>query len=91
MIMNVLKKILFACVFCLAIGAADAEVIDINSADAGAIAATITGIGPARAAAIVAFREANGPFASIDDLVLVKGIGAATVEKNRDKMTAAKR
>ena len=88
--MNVLAKILSTCVLCLAIGSANAEPIDINSADASVLAASINGIGPARAQAIVAFREANGPFTSIDDLVLVKGIGSATVDKNRAKLTTTK-
>ena len=47
-------------------------------------------IGPAKAEAIVAYREANGPFSSVEDLVLVKGIGGATLEKNRGKLTAVK-
>lgn len=86
-----LRSILVTCLLCLVIGHANAESIDINSADASTIAATITGIGPARAEAIVAYREANGPFASVDDLVLVKGIGGATLEKNRSKLTVDKR
>lgn len=88
--MNIFTKILSACLLCLAIGAAVAEVVDINSADAGSLAATISGIGPTRAEAIVAFRKDNGPFTSVDDLVLVRGIGPATVAKNRDKLTAGK-
>lgn len=88
--MTIFKSILFTCLLCLAIGNANAEAIDINSADASAIAATITGIGPAKAEAIVAYREANGPFSSVEDLVLVKGIGGATLEKNRGKLTAVK-
>jgi competence protein ComEA len=88
--MNSLKKVLWACLLCLAIGNAEAEILDINTADATRLATTITGIGPVRAEAIVAYRKTNGPFASVDDLVLVKGIGSATVDKNRDKLTAAK-
>ena len=42
--MTILKSILFTCLLCLAIGNANAEAIDINSADASAIAATITGM-----------------------------------------------
>ncbi len=86
--MHIFTKILSTCLLCLAIGTAVAEVVDINSADADSLAATINGIGPARAEAIVAFRKDNGPFDSVDDLVLVKGIGPATVAKNRDKLTA---
>ena len=86
-----LKSILVICLLCLAIGHANAEPVDINSADASTIAAAVTGIGPVRAEAIVAYREANGPFASVDDLVLVKGIGGATLEKVRSQLTVDKR
>jgi len=88
--MTRLKSIFAACLLCLAIGNANAETININTADPSAIAATIVGIGPACAEAIVAYREANGPFASVDDLVLVRGIGGATLEKNRSKLTTKK-
>lgn len=66
--------------------AAIAAAVDINQADAKSLAA-LDGIGPQKAAAIIAYREANGPFHSIDDLTKVKGIGAATVAKNRDKIS----
>ena len=39
-----------------------------------------------KAAAIVAYRETNGPFRSIDELANVKGIGTKTVEKNRTNL-----
>ncbi|MEJ1295931.1 MAG: helix-hairpin-helix domain-containing protein, partial [Candidatus Sedimenticola sp. (ex Thyasira tokunagai)] len=39
--------------------------------------------GEAKAQAVIAYREANGPFKSADDLAMVKGIGKKTVEKNR--------
>lgn len=57
--------------------------IDINTADANTLATTLTGIGAAKAAAIVAYRDANGPFKSLDELAKVKGVGEKTVEKNR--------
>lgn len=44
---------------------------------------TLPGIGAVTAERIVAFREQNGPFASIDDLVKVKGVGVKTLEKLR--------
>lgn len=58
--------------------------ININTASADALAEILTGIGPKKAEAIVAYREENGPFKSVDDLLQVKGIGSATLEKNRD-------
>ena len=52
--------------------------VDINKAGAAELE-TLPGIGASKAAAIVADREANGPFATCSDLSRVKGIGAATV------------
>ncbi|KZC40672.1 MULTISPECIES: ComEA family DNA-binding protein [Rhodanobacter] len=57
--------------------------VNINQADAAAIAKSLDGIGPAKAEAIVAWREAHGPFKKADDLKHVKGIGKATIERNR--------
>jgi competence protein ComEA len=61
-------------------------VVNINTADAVALAKHLHGIGPKKAAAIVDFREKNGPFQSIYDLARVKGIGKKTIERNRDKI-----
>ncbi|MBQ0834155.1 ComEA family DNA-binding protein [Marinobacter sp.] len=73
--------------FSLATGFAYAEqpVININSADAVTLA-NLDGIGASKAEAIVAYREANGPFQAPKDLSNVKGIGARTVEKNADRL-----
>lgn len=60
--------------------------VDINYADADLLVKGLNGIGPTKAEAIVAWREENGPFLSADQLVEVKGIGLATVEKNRDRI-----
>lgn len=57
--------------------------VNINQANAAAIAKSLDGIGPAKAEAIVAWREAHGPFKKADDLKHVKGIGKATIERNR--------
>jgi len=56
--------------------------IDLNRAAAEELDA-LPGVGPATAAAIVAYRERSGPFASIDDLLKVPGIGPAKVEALR--------
>jgi competence protein ComEA len=73
--------------FSLALGAA--ERINLNTADAETLSAGMVGIGPAKAAAIVAHRAEHGPFKTVDDLLLIKGIGAATVQRNRERVTAA--
>ena len=54
--------------------------IDINTATAEELTA-LPGLGPRKAAALVAYREAHGPFGSIADLERVSGIGPAAVEK----------
>jgi competence protein ComEA len=46
----------------------------------------LSGVGEAKAKAIVAYRESNGPFASVDELLEVKGIGKAILDKNREKL-----
>ena len=57
--------------------------VNINTADATTLADKLNGIGMKKAQAIVSFREHNGAFKSVDDLVNVPGIGPATLEKNR--------
>jgi competence protein ComEA len=60
--------------------------IDINTASATELEA-LSGIGEVLAAAIVDFRTENGPFASVDELEDVSGIGPATLEEIRDLVT----
>ena len=60
--------------------------LDINSADAAAIAAALDGVGLTKAREIVAYREMFGSFHSLEELADVKGIGVATVEKNRQRI-----
>lgn len=63
------------------------DAVNINTASAAALAEAITGVGSERAAAIVEYREAHGPFKSVDDLKAVKGIGEKTLEQNRARLT----
>jgi len=60
--------------------------VNINVATAEEIAESLNGIGEARAAAIVTFRERSGPFMSAEQLLQVKGIGEKILEKNRDNI-----
>jgi len=60
-----------------------AEPVNVNTADASALAKALNGIGPAKAKAIVAYRDKNGPFKSVDQLALVEGITQKLIEKNR--------
>ena len=60
--------------------------ININTAAAAELE-TLPRIGPAIAQRIIDYRTANGPFASIEDIMKVKGIGPATFEKIKDLIT----
>ncbi len=60
--------------------------ININTASATEFE-TLSGIGEVLAGAIVDYRTENGPFASVDDLESVSGIGPATLEEIRDQVT----
>jgi competence protein ComEA len=61
--------------------------VNINTADQAALE-TLPGIGPALAGRIIEYREANGPFAAIEDIQNVSGIGPATFEEFRDLIVA---
>lgn len=61
------------------------SLVRINSADASTLE-TLPGIGPAFAERIIEYRTANGPFASIEQLKEVKGIGDKLIEKIRDQI-----
>lgn len=63
--------------------------VDINSADAETISAELQGVGLTKATAIVEYRKENGPFRSVDQLAEVKGIGARTIEINRENILLA--
>ncbi|MEP6898950.1 MAG: helix-hairpin-helix domain-containing protein [Rhodanobacter sp.] len=63
--------------------------VNINKADAAAIAKALDRIGQSKAVAIVAYREAHGPFKKVEDLGHVKGIGKATIELNRSAILLA--
>ncbi|MBF6026981.1 helix-hairpin-helix domain-containing protein [Pseudomonas sp. P115] len=60
--------------------------VNLNAADAETLRRDLFGIGAAKAKAIIAYRESNGPFTAVDELLEVKGIGKALLEKNRDRL-----
>jgi competence protein ComEA len=62
--------------------------LDPNHARAEALA-HVPGIGPALARAIVADREARGPYMSVDDVARVKGIGPRKLERARSRLAVA--
>ena len=65
---------------------AGAAKVNVNTAGAEELQ-TLPGVGPATAKAIVAWREENGRFRSVDDLLDVSGIGKATLAKFRDRVS----
>jgi len=60
-----------------------AEPVNINTADAASLAKALNGVGPAKAKAIVSYRDKNGPFKSVDQLAMVEGISQKLIDKNR--------
>lgn len=86
MALTLARKLVFGLLLAPALSLA-ADAVNINTADAATLAASIKGVGQSKAQAIVAYREKNGPFQSVDDLALVQGIGERTIEQNRDVLT----
>jgi competence protein ComEA len=66
-----------------------AQPVDLNTADAAALT-KVPGIGPATAQRIVEWREQNGPFRQVEDLMKVKGIGEKSLEKLRPYLKVSK-
>ena len=62
-----------------------AEKINLNTATLEELM-TLERIGPKHAQAIIDYRQTNGPFEKIDDIMKVKGIGPKTFEANKDKL-----
>jgi len=67
-----------------------ASQVDVNSADARALAESLDGVGLAKAEAIVAWRQQHGPFETLDDLSKVDGIGPHILERNREAIVFGK-
>lgn len=64
----------------------ETQKVNINTADAATLARALHNVGQAKAEAIVAYRDENGPFKSAEQLAMVKGIGMRTVEQNVDRI-----
>lgn len=61
------------------------QVVNINTADAETLT-SLKGVGIKKAEAIIAWREANGGFTSVEQLLEVKGIGVAILDENRNSL-----
>ena len=66
--------------------AEEPETVNINTASADALADALHGVGPAKADAIVTWREEQGEFTTPEHLEEVDGIGPATISDNREKI-----
>ncbi len=60
--------------------------VNINTASSDELATLLLGVGETKAKQIVAYREVHGEFKHADELQQVKGIGQATVDKNRARI-----
>jgi competence protein ComEA len=66
--------------------AAEGEIVNINTADVTQLDA-LPGIGPSTAEKIMEYRDTNGPFATIDEIMSVSGIGPAKFEQIQSFIT----
>lgn len=71
---------LLTAAFLFSSGFVNAELVNINNADAETIAFHLKGIGETRANAIIAYRDQHGPFKSIEEIMNVPGIGDKTFD-----------
>jgi competence protein ComEA len=81
-----MKKLFGSLLFGLFMSLPAWAAVDLNTATQSELE-SVKGIGPAKAQAIVAHREKNGPFKSLDDLANVKGFGEASVAKVKDQLS----
>jgi len=61
--------------------------VNINTATADEMSASLAGVGAAKAAAIVQYRDERGPFSDPKQLIDVPGVGAKTYERIKDQIT----
>lgn len=75
-------SILLAFVLLFSSALLQAGQVDINHANAAALAQHLKGVGIAKAKAIIAYRQQHGPFKTPQELTRVKGIGIKTLNAN---------
>jgi len=61
-----------------------AQPVNVNTASAEELSESLKGVGMSKAEAIISYRNENGQFKHVDELVNVKGIGIRTVDINRE-------
>ncbi|TCS73468.1 competence protein ComEA [Sulfuritortus calidifontis] len=80
-----MKKLLFVLFLACGLASPAWAAVDINTASQSELEA-VKGLGPAKARAIIEYREKHGPYRSIDDLTKVKGLGKASVAKLKHEL-----
>jgi competence protein ComEA len=81
-----MKKLYLAILLAFFLTSAAFAEVNINTASKDELTA-LNGIGPVKAAAIITYREENGPFKSVDDLKKVYGIGEKLVARLRNEIS----
>ncbi len=81
-----MKAFILSLLLVILVAAAALAGINVNTAGTSELQ-ELPGIGPAKAQAIVEYREQNGPFKQVDDLVQVKGIGPKLLNKIKDEVS----
>jgi competence protein ComEA len=82
-----MKKLIKGVLLLLALMAFPAfAAVNINTATQSELEG-VRGLGPAKAKAIIAYRESNGGFKSLDELDNVKGFGKASIEKLKEELS----
>lgn len=87
--MKYLKHLVYTLFLFIPLTLLAADTVNINTADKETLMTVITGVGEKKADAIIEYREKNGPFKSIDELMNIKGIGQGTLDKHRNMLTVA--
>ena len=83
--MDTLQKLLLVALLACSLLLTAADPVNINSADKQTLM-QIKGIGEKRADAIIAHREKNGPFKSVEALTEIDGVGPSLIESNKDML-----
>ena len=69
---------------------AQQQKIDLNTASADEIAEALSGVGPAKAQAMVKYRNEPGPFRSLDEVLEIKGFGPSILARNKSRILLGK-
>jgi competence protein ComEA len=87
--MKLINSIIFTLLLTLPIIGFSAESVNINTADKETLMSVIKGVGEKKADAIIAYRNENGNFKSVDELSNIKGIGQSTIDKHREQLSTS--